>query len=173
MNTGILVVGKFVFIGMLYLFFARVLRAVWVELHPDRANRSRAKRRAQKLEHQEARKKHKAEQAKSEAPGALRVARSTPKAIRISDSIDATGSKFALTDNELTIGRAPGCAIRLDDSYASQLHTRVFLENGKRYAEDLGSTNGTLLNGAALTAPKEVQTGDTLRIGGTSLEFVR
>ena len=52
-----------------------------------------------------------------------------------------------------TIGRAPECELRVDDTYASQQHARIFGRNGSWYVEDLGSTNGTFVNEQRLAAP--------------------
>ena len=58
---------------------------------------------------------------------------------------DQRGRAFPL-GAELTVGRAAGCQITLDDTYASQIHARVFQRDGQFLVEDLGSTNGTYLN---------------------------
>jgi pSer/pThr/pTyr-binding forkhead associated (FHA) protein len=73
--------------------------------------------------------------------------------------------------SEVTLGRADSCAIGLpDDSFASQLHARVFLRDGVVWAEDLGSTNGTHVNGARITAPTPLTIGDRLQVGSTIFE---
>jgi pSer/pThr/pTyr-binding forkhead associated (FHA) protein len=71
------------------------------------------------------------------------------------------------------IGRGDRCAIRLRDTYVSQVHARLFGKNGAWYVEDLGSTNGTLLNDRRVDAPMEVHAGDVLKIGKTVLELRR
>jgi pSer/pThr/pTyr-binding forkhead associated (FHA) protein len=72
-----------------------------------------------------------------------------------------------------TVGRAPECEIRLDDTYASQQHARIFGKSEKWYVEDLGSTNGTYVNDQKLAAPAQVQPGDKIRVGTTVLELRR
>ncbi len=76
-------------------------------------------------------------------------------------------------DASTTIGRAPECELRLDDTYASQQHARIFGRNGSWYVEDLGSTNGTFVNEQKLAAPAMLQPGDRIRIGTTVLEMRR
>jgi hypothetical protein len=71
------------------------------------------------------------------------------------------------------IGRGDRCAIRLQDTYVSQVHARLYARNGAWYVEDLGSTNGTLLNDRRVEAPVEVHAGDVLKIGKTVLELRR
>jgi pSer/pThr/pTyr-binding forkhead associated (FHA) protein len=71
------------------------------------------------------------------------------------------------------IGRAAECELRLDDTYISQQHARLFGRNGAWYVEDLGSTNGTFVNEQKLAAPAMVQPGDRIRVGTTVLELRR
>jgi hypothetical protein len=73
----------------------------------------------------------------------------------------------------MLVGRAPECEIRVDDTYASQQHARVFGRGGGWYVEDLGSTNGTFVNDQRLGAPAMVQPGDKIRVGTTVLELKR
>ena len=57
------------------------------------------------------------------------------------------GATYAI-GNEITVGRAATCTIPMpDDSFVSQLHARVFRDAGDTLVEDLGSTNGTYVNG--------------------------
>jgi pSer/pThr/pTyr-binding forkhead associated (FHA) protein len=73
----------------------------------------------------------------------------------------------------LDIGRDDGCAIRLQDHYVSQVHARLFEQDGAWHVEDLGSTNGTFLNEGTLTGTAVVHAGDTFRVGKTVLELRR
>jgi len=83
------------------------------------------------------------------------------------------GESFPV-DAEATIGRGGGCGIALpDDTFVSTVHARAFTREGELWVEDLGSTNGTLVGGAALTEPLKLRKGDTVQIGGTLLEVRR
>ena len=73
----------------------------------------------------------------------------------------------------MAVGRAPECEIRLDDTYVSQQHARIFGKSGAWYVEDLGSTNGTFVNDQKLAAPAKVEAGDRIRVGTTVLELKR
>jgi pSer/pThr/pTyr-binding forkhead associated (FHA) protein len=73
----------------------------------------------------------------------------------------------------MTVGRALDCEVKLEDTYASQQHARVFGKESSWYVEDLGSTNGTFVNDQKLAAPAQVQPGDRIRIGTTVLELRR
>ena len=73
----------------------------------------------------------------------------------------------------MVVGRGPECELRIEDTYASQQHARLFGKNGAWYVEDLGSTNGTFVNDQRLAAPAMVQPGDRIRVGTTVLELRR
>ena len=73
----------------------------------------------------------------------------------------------------MAVGRAPECEIRLEDTYVSQQHARIFGKGDKWYVEDLGSTNGTFVNDQKLAAPAQVEPGDKIRVGTTIVELRR
>lgn len=68
-----------------------------------------------------------------------------------------------------TIGRAQDCDITLESPFISRLHVRLYREGLILYAEDCGSSNGTLLNGARLSEPCKLRYFDELSLGGQSL----
>jgi pSer/pThr/pTyr-binding forkhead associated (FHA) protein len=76
-----------------------------------------------------------------------------------------------IVEDELVIGRQVEGAGRLaDDDEISRLHARITLDAGGSCAiEDLGSTNGTYVNGTKISAPQTLSAGDTIEIGGTTL----
>ena len=80
------------------------------------------------------------------------------------------GARYDLADH-ITIGRAAGSNIVIEDTYASQLHARVFKSEGSFYMEDLGSTNGTYVNGRKISYPMELRGGDRIKIGKMVFEF--
>jgi hypothetical protein len=88
---------------------------------------------------------------------------------------DAGGDKATTVrlSGSTEIGRDNGCAIRLQDTYVSQMHARLADQDGAWYVEDLGSTNGTYLNDRRVQAPVEVHAGDVVRVGKTVLELRR
>jgi hypothetical protein len=71
----------------------------------------------------------------------------------------------------LSLGRSPDADIRIDDRYASGIHARIFSRGGAHFVEDMGSTNGTLLNSSDLHGEAELRDGDAIRIGDTELRF--
>jgi pSer/pThr/pTyr-binding forkhead associated (FHA) protein len=79
------------------------------------------------------------------------------------------GRRYDLGE-ELTVGRAAGCQVTLDDNYVSQLHARIFTRDEMLFVEDLGSTNGTYLNTRKVSSPVAMKRGDQLKIGSTVME---
>lgn len=72
---------------------------------------------------------------------------------------------------EILIGRAPECSICLEDEFASNLHAKIYQMEGRYYVEDLGSTNGTYVNGRRINYPTELRGGDRIKVGRTLMEF--
>jgi len=83
---------------------------------------------------------------------------------------NAAGTSFVVED-ELVIGRhAPGAGRLADDEEISRAHARVTVDASKFCAiEDLGSTNGTFVNGLRISSPQILAEGDTIELGGTTL----
>ena len=76
-------------------------------------------------------------------------------------------------DKEVIVGRGGNCDIPIGDEFASNLHAKIYEIEGRFYVEDLGSTNGTYVNGRRITYPTELRGGDQIKIGRTSMEFRR
>jgi len=88
-------------------------------------------------------------------------------------AIDATGQeirKYLLSKSETTIGRSPSSDIRIASRYISREHARIVREDSQSIIEDLGSTNGFLVN-AEEKRRHQLQHGDRLRIGTEEFEF--
>jgi pSer/pThr/pTyr-binding forkhead associated (FHA) protein len=146
----VLTVLKIALLALLYFFIWRAVRAVVLDLYgprerrPKRGERSRPARRG----------------------------RGTASMVVV---LDASGSRVSThrLSGTLEIGRDPSCQIRPEDTYISQQHARIFDRNGSWVVEDLGSTNGTYLNGAPLTGPQPLHPGDSIRIGDSEFTFER
>jgi pSer/pThr/pTyr-binding forkhead associated (FHA) protein len=80
------------------------------------------------------------------------------------------GTSFELAEGA-TMGRADGSDIPVDDPFASSVHARIFPRGQFMYIEDMGSTNGTYLNGRKLRAAERLKIGDTVRIGETEYRY--
>jgi len=81
------------------------------------------------------------------------------------------GGTFFLKGAATILGREAGADIVLNDPECSRQHIRITSLPGHYLIEDLGSTNGTLLNGELLTKPQPLNSGDTISLGKTVLTF--
>ena len=71
-----------------------------------------------------------------------------------------------------TIGRAEDCTVRIDDAYASPHHAKVTKDDaGRVWIEDLGSTNGTWLNGVRVYGKTPMTPGCVVRVGRTEIPW--
>jgi hypothetical protein len=155
MSEAVLTVLKFCFLALLYLFLARVVRVVVLELR----NPTPAAAPASAPAPSEPRRKER------RASGVLRL--------RLLEPAGRKGEVWAIPD-EVTVGRGGGCGIVLaDDTYVSTLHARLFQQNGEAFVEDLGSTNGTFVNGRQVTTATRLKRGDQVQFGQTVAEAVR
>ena len=158
MSEQLIDVLKFGLLALLYLFFLRVIWAVWTELRAPAAVEAESAKRARRTV--------------GAATGGRggRSSRSEPSTIRVLEPAEFAGGSFPLVA-EMSMGRAPGCTVVVDDTYASQLHARVFSQDGDFHLEDLGSTNGTLHNGTAVSGPQRLALGDRIQVGNWVLEL--
>ena len=82
------------------------------------------------------------------------------------------GVAYDLSDGAV-LGRGDQVDIRLEDSFASTSHARLVPQGDVVVLEDLGSTNGTYLNGEPLRGPQPLHVGDRIRIGDSEFTFER
>ena len=155
MNAPIVVqILRFGFLALLWIFIFATLRVVRADLtgagaarstlpttRPAASARPRSKRRGKALNHLVV------------TEGGL------------------AGTRIALGDQPIMIGRANDSTLVLTDDYASTRHARLVSRDGDWYVEDLGSTNGTYLDRTKVTSPSLIQPGVPIRIGKTVLEL--
>lgn len=84
--------------------------------------------------------------------------------------LQAGAARFELTGEPVVLGREPGCEVRLDTDGVSRRHARVEAVNDGWRVTDLGSTNGTFVNGRRVSA-EPLADGDELRCGPVRLMF--
>jgi FHA domain len=156
MSEAVLTVLKFCFLALLYLFLYRVVRLTLKELRAPALTAEPAAAPAAAPPRRERR---------PEPRGALRL--------RVLEPAARKGETYTI-DREVTVGRGGGCALVLsDDTYVSQLHARLFQQNGEGYVEDLGSTNGTYVNGKQINGVTRLKRGDQVQFGQTVNEVVK
>jgi FHA domain len=84
----------------------------------------------------------------------------------------ADGDEFELDSAPLTIGRGGQNDVAIDgDEFASARHVRVEPRRDGVWVHDLGSTNGTYVNGVRIDRPRKLVEGDVVRVGETELRF--
>jgi len=157
---SVLTILKFCFLALLYLFLFRVVRVVVKEMRAPAPVPEQPAAPPVSASREPARP---VKPARGRGPGHLRILEPAAR----------HGETFPLVD-ELTVGRGGGCGIVLaDDSFVSTVHARVFRRDGAVYVEDLGSRNGTLLNGEPLGVAAPLRRGDHVQFGQTVAEAVR
>ncbi len=78
---------------------------------------------------------------------------------------------FDLTKEEIVLGRLPECDIQLNSNMVSRRHALVRQREGDFFVEDLGSGNGTYVNGQKIEAPTKLKTGDRVKFGPILFRF--
>lgn len=86
-------------------------------------------------------------------------------------AIEFGQSRFVEAMSPIVIGRSSEAGLVLADAEVSRRHARLETEGGRIYVRDLGSRNGTFLNGDRLDAAIEVRVGDSIDIGATRLQI--
>jgi pSer/pThr/pTyr-binding forkhead associated (FHA) protein len=155
--TAILKPLQWLVIALIFLFFLRVIRAVWVEVRPAGPRLTRRERRAER----------RAQRADRPPKKRKRLL------LEVVEPPEREGQIFD-PDGELTVGRSPACGIPTTyDAYSSTVHARVFRQGDQLWVEDLGSTNGTFLNSERLAKPSKLGRGDLVQVGATVFEVTR
>lgn len=146
MPVVVLDILKYLFLLLLFLFLARAVKAMYLEIAGPRC----------------------APTAPRQLASAIKMGK-PPERVVIVEPGGKTRT-FEITD-ELIVGRSPKCHVVITDTFASQVHSRIFRRGEEVMIEDMGSTNGTFLNRRKVSAALPVNRGDTGRIGKTQLEF--
>jgi hypothetical protein len=152
---------KFGFLAVLYLFLLWVARSALKDLRRG----TEEAYVGPSADYEDATGMHSASSALARDGGA-------PK-LRVNSAAGLTaGSAYDLSEGAL-LGRSDQASIQLEDGYASSQHARLIPQGDVMVLEDLGSTNGTYLNGEPVRGPQPLHAGDKIRIGDSEFSFER
>ena len=150
-----LLVLKLAFLVLLYLFIWRIVRSAARDLRLPQESMILAPQQA-------------AAAGLVPQPAARELGRLV---VLASPALDG-GESIALDSHPLTVGRGNNNDVALpEDEYASGRHARFEPRRDGIWIEDIGSTNGTFVNGIRLTRERKLTPGDVVRIGETDLRF--
>jgi hypothetical protein len=149
-----LLVLKIAFVVLLYLFIWRIVRTASRDLRLPQESFILAPSQAGPLAREEPR---------ALEPGRLIAVKSATLPRNFERTLDSA---------PVTVGRGAQNDIPLDgDDYASAKHARIEPRRDGVWVEDIGSTNGTYLNGIKLTRARKLTPGDVVRVGETELRY--
>jgi pSer/pThr/pTyr-binding forkhead associated (FHA) protein len=157
MSEIALLIIKVVFLALLWLFILSAVSVIRSDLF-GKTVRASDQPQPQELE------------TPAPPPKKAKRQRGQPRVFMISQGNQA-GLSADLAGGVIMIGRSADCQLILDDDYVSTRHARVVGAPTGIYIEDLGSTNGTYVNGQRITAPTTITLADTVRIGKTMLRL--
>jgi hypothetical protein len=151
-----LLVLKVAFLVLLYLFIWRIVRAAARDVRSSQESMILSPQQAQSL-------------GLVAQPGS-----SSPRGqlVVITSSALEPGMAYELDATQVTVGRGANNDLALEnDEFASARHARIEPRRDGVYVEDIGSTNGTFVNGIRLARERRLAPGDVVRVGETDLRF--
>lgn len=157
MTDQVLTALKILFLALMYLFFGRVLWAVWSEVRTPVSPRPSANG------------------ARTSHPPRLRSLREKRGgwAFVVMEPREERGHRFTLA-SVLTIGRDAECDIAMPaDTFMSGRHASLEVRPDGAWLVDLHSTNGCLVNGRRVQGERQLRDGDRIQVGNTVLETRR
>ena len=151
MSDPVLTFLKFCLVAILYLFLARVVWIVARELRGTPAPVPAA----------------------PSAPAPTRKSKTKAWRLVLVEPKTEAGAAYPV-EGEITLGRGGGCTVPLGfDTFVSQVHARAFERDGALWVEDLGSRNGTFVDGTPVHEPTKVGKGARVQVGETVLKVDR
>jgi hypothetical protein len=151
-----LLVLKVAFLVLLYLFIWRIVRAAARDVRSSQESMILSPQQAQSLG-----------LGTGAAPAPARG-----RLVVVASSALEPGHAYELDATQLTVGRGANNDLPLDgDEFASARHARIEPRRDGVYVEDVGSTNGTFVNGIRLARERRLAPGDVVRVGETDLRY--
>lgn len=160
---------QFGFLALLWLFIAAVVISQARDLGVSGSARSGSRGRTRSAAAAEEPSARRAEPAAAAAP-VTGGSRHRPQQLVVLDG-PLAGSSYQLGAAPVMLGRSPEATVPLEDDYASGRHARLFPQGSRWFLEDLGSTNGTFVQGQKLTRAAAVEPGVQFRVGRTVMEL--
>ena len=154
---------KFGFIAILYLFLLWVSRSALKDLRRESGGSSSAPNAGPSYD--DATGMHSA--------GSMLDAHGGMPKLRVESAPGLRGGAAYDLTSGAVLGRGKEADIILEDTFSSSRHARLIPQGDAIVLEDLGSTNGTYLNGEPLTGPQPLHDGDRIRIGDSEFTFER
>jgi pSer/pThr/pTyr-binding forkhead associated (FHA) protein len=151
---ALLAVLKLGLLALLYLFLWRTVRTVAADVYGERRGRRAPPPRPEI------------------ATPAKRSTRRAPRQLVVHPP-EGAPQVVDLTGGPIRLGRSSSATVELDDVYVSDQHAEFLPDDDGWKVRDLGSTNGTYLNGAKVTQATHVSAGDQVRLGKTRVEVRR
>jgi hypothetical protein len=149
---GVLLILKLAFLVLLYGFIWRIVRSASRDLRIPQESMIIRPDDAQAL--------------------GLRASPARARLVVLKSPALEEGEELPLDSSALTVGRGPENDLRIDgDDFVSATHAKFSPRQDGVWIEDVGSTNGTYLNGIRLTRARKLSQGDVVRIGETDLRF--
>ena len=147
----VLLVLKLAFLVLLYLFIWRIVRTAGRDLRlPQESFILRP----------------------ALADGLLEQATNSGRLVVLESQVLTVGEEFPLDSRPLTVGRGAQNDVSIEgDEFASARHVRIEPRRDGVWVSDVGSTNGTFLNGERIDRPRKLERGDVVRVGETELRF--
>lgn len=164
MPDELLTIFKICFLVLLYLFFFRVLRAVWTEVNAAPVGTDGPPAKAPK-----APKSPKPAKAPRSVAPPEPAPPTVPTSLAAVDPPHLAGIEYPLA-NGMTIGRGGDSTVVIEDSFLSTHHAAFERRDGEWVVVDEGSTNGTYVNNVKVDRVTRLHLGDRVQVGNVILE---
>jgi hypothetical protein len=106
------------------------------------------------------------------ADGLMEHATNSGRLVVLESQVLTVGEEFPLDSRPLTVGRGARNDVSIEgDEFASARHVRIEPRRDGVWVSDVGSTNGTYVNGERIDRPRKLERGDVVRVGETELRF--
>ena len=146
---------KIAFLVLLYLFIWRIVRTVGRDPRPSQESFVLRPAPASPGE-----------------PSAQPQTPHTPRLVVESSPVLPVGGELELDSTSFTVGRSDENDVSIDgDEFASARHLRIEPRRDGVWVHDLGSTNGTFVNGERVDEPRRLTSGDVVAVGATELRY--